>query len=137
MSPSGFRVPTPRLVTAAGKVVPRDQGPPPAGFEFSIRVGPPRGPPLCNPLDLSPPLVGYLLSLFAVSLFLLMIGSSAFSNWWLGLWLDKGSQVSFPLALEKVESVVDGEHECAQHHTMNLPRPLSMKLRLVACTNSL
>lgn len=28
-----------------------------------------------------------------------MIGSSAFSNWWLGLWLDKGSQVSFPLAL--------------------------------------
>ncbi|XP_051689838.2 ATP-binding cassette sub-family C member 12 isoform X2 [Oryctolagus cuniculus] len=37
---------------------------------------------------------GYLLSLFAVSLFLLMIGSSAFSNWWLGFWLDKGSQVT-------------------------------------------
>ncbi|XP_040489193.1 ATP-binding cassette sub-family C member 12 isoform X2 [Ursus maritimus] len=37
---------------------------------------------------------GYLLSLFAVSLFLLMIGSSAFSNWWLGLWLDKGSQMT-------------------------------------------
>ncbi|XP_042637639.1 ATP-binding cassette sub-family C member 12 [Orycteropus afer afer] len=37
---------------------------------------------------------GYLLSLFAVSLFLLMIGSSAFSNWWLGLWLDKGSQIT-------------------------------------------
>ncbi|XP_072823401.1 ATP-binding cassette sub-family C member 12 isoform X1 [Vicugna pacos] len=35
---------------------------------------------------------GYLLSLFVVSLFLLMIGSSAFSNWWLGLWLDQGSQ---------------------------------------------
>ncbi|KAF3817860.1 hypothetical protein GH733_013147 [Mirounga leonina] len=38
-------------------------------------------------------ITGYLLSLFAVSLFLLMIGSSAFSNWWLGLWLDKGSQI--------------------------------------------
>ncbi|XP_040838073.1 ATP-binding cassette sub-family C member 12 isoform X2 [Ochotona curzoniae] len=37
---------------------------------------------------------GYLLSLFAVSLFLLMIGSCTFSNWWLGLWLDKGSQVT-------------------------------------------
>ncbi|KAF6287414.1 ATP binding cassette subfamily C member 12 [Rhinolophus ferrumequinum] len=37
---------------------------------------------------------GYLLSLFTVSLFLLMIGSSAFSNWWLGFWLDKGSQVT-------------------------------------------
>ncbi|XP_058530683.1 ATP-binding cassette sub-family C member 12 isoform X6 [Ochotona princeps] len=37
---------------------------------------------------------GYLLSLFAVSLFLLMIGSCTFSNWWLGLWLDKGSQIT-------------------------------------------
>ncbi|XP_060253899.1 ATP-binding cassette sub-family C member 12 isoform X4 [Ovis aries] len=36
---------------------------------------------------------GYLLSLFVVSLFLLMIGSSAFSSWWLGVWLDKGSQM--------------------------------------------
>ncbi|XP_036922273.1 ATP-binding cassette sub-family C member 12 [Sturnira hondurensis] len=37
---------------------------------------------------------GYVLSLFTVSLFLLMIGSSAFSNWWLGFWLDKGSQAT-------------------------------------------
>ncbi|XP_066206267.1 ATP-binding cassette sub-family C member 12-like [Saccopteryx leptura] len=37
---------------------------------------------------------GYPLSLFTLSLFLLMIGSSAFSNWWLGLWLDKGSQMT-------------------------------------------
>ncbi|XP_042549375.1 ATP-binding cassette sub-family C member 12 isoform X4 [Dipodomys spectabilis] len=36
---------------------------------------------------------GYLLSLFVVSLFFLMMGSSAFSAWWLGLWLDKGSQI--------------------------------------------
>ncbi|KAG8510013.1 Multidrug resistance-associated protein 9 [Galemys pyrenaicus] len=42
----------------------------------------------------SPPLAGYLLSLSVVSLFLLMIGSSAFSNWWLGLWLDRGSQMT-------------------------------------------
>ncbi|KAF5919732.1 hypothetical protein HPG69_000333 [Diceros bicornis minor] len=34
---------------------------------------------------------GYLLSLSTVSLFLLMIGSSAFGNWWLSLWLDKRS----------------------------------------------
>ncbi|XP_076694412.2 ATP-binding cassette sub-family C member 12 isoform X3 [Callospermophilus lateralis] len=37
---------------------------------------------------------GYLLSLFAMFFFLLMIGSSAFSNWWLGLWLDKGSEIT-------------------------------------------
>uniref|UniRef100_A0A8C9UV77 ATP-binding cassette sub-family C member 12 n=1 Tax=Spermophilus dauricus TaxID=99837 RepID=A0A8C9UV77_SPEDA len=37
---------------------------------------------------------GYLLSLFAMLFFLLMIGSSAFSNWWLGLWLDKGSEIT-------------------------------------------
>ncbi|XP_057566818.1 ATP-binding cassette sub-family C member 12-like [Hippopotamus amphibius kiboko] len=37
---------------------------------------------------------GYFLSLLVVSLFLLMIGSSVFSNWWLGVWLDKGSQVA-------------------------------------------
>ncbi|KAM5207793.1 LOW QUALITY PROTEIN: ATP-binding cassette sub-family C member 12 [Hipposideros larvatus] len=37
---------------------------------------------------------GYLLSLFAVSLFLPMSGSSAFSNWWLGFWLDEGSQMT-------------------------------------------
>nr|XP_055220669.1 ATP-binding cassette sub-family C member 12 isoform X4 [Gorilla gorilla gorilla] len=37
---------------------------------------------------------GYLLSLFTVFLFLLMIGSAAFSNWWLGLWLDKGSRIT-------------------------------------------
>nr|KAF6405968.1 ATP binding cassette subfamily C member 12 [Molossus molossus] len=37
---------------------------------------------------------GYLLSLFTVTLFLFMIGSSAFSNWWLGFWFDKGSQVT-------------------------------------------
>nr|XP_021576403.2 ATP-binding cassette sub-family C member 12 [Ictidomys tridecemlineatus]XP_040135631.1 ATP-binding cassette sub-family C member 12 [Ictidomys tridecemlineatus]XP_040135632.1 ATP-binding cassette sub-family C member 12 [Ictidomys tridecemlineatus]XP_040135635.1 ATP-binding cassette sub-family C member 12 [Ictidomys tridecemlineatus] len=37
---------------------------------------------------------GYLLSLFAMFFFLLMIGSSAFSNWWLGRWLDKGSEIT-------------------------------------------
>ncbi|KAJ8782567.1 hypothetical protein J1605_000546 [Eschrichtius robustus] len=37
---------------------------------------------------------GYFLSLFVVSLFLLMIGSSAFSNLWLGVWLNKGSQMT-------------------------------------------
>ncbi|XP_055153991.1 ATP-binding cassette sub-family C member 12 isoform X1 [Symphalangus syndactylus] len=37
---------------------------------------------------------GYLLFLFTVFLFLLMIGSSAFSNWWLGLWSDKGSRMT-------------------------------------------
>lgn len=55
----------------------------------------PQPPLLCNPAP-TPSSAGYLLSLFVVSLFLLMIGSSAFSNWWLGLWLDMGSQVSSP-----------------------------------------
>ncbi|XP_074149416.1 ATP-binding cassette sub-family C member 12 isoform X1 [Sminthopsis crassicaudata] len=34
---------------------------------------------------------GYILSISVVFLFFLMIGSSAFSNWWLGYWLDQGS----------------------------------------------
>ncbi|XP_036607744.1 multidrug resistance-associated protein 9 [Trichosurus vulpecula] len=34
---------------------------------------------------------GYILSIFVVFLFFLMIGSSAFSNLWLGYWLDQGS----------------------------------------------
>ncbi|XP_006903270.1 PREDICTED: multidrug resistance-associated protein 9-like, partial [Elephantulus edwardii] len=37
---------------------------------------------------------GYFLSLLVMFLFLLMIGSPAFSNWWLGIWLDKGSQTT-------------------------------------------
>ncbi|XP_070253924.1 ATP-binding cassette sub-family C member 12 isoform X5 [Myotis yumanensis] len=37
---------------------------------------------------------GYLLSLFTLTLFLLMIGSTAFSNWWLGFWLDKASEMT-------------------------------------------
>uniref|UniRef100_F7GCF3 ATP-binding cassette sub-family C member 12 n=1 Tax=Monodelphis domestica TaxID=13616 RepID=F7GCF3_MONDO len=36
---------------------------------------------------------GYLRSISVVFLFFLMIGSSAFSNWWLGYWLDQGSGV--------------------------------------------
>ena len=31
--------------------------------------------------------------------------------WWLGVWLDKGSQVSSPLALANVESVANRESE--------------------------
>jgi hypothetical protein len=75
------------------------------GFEFpnlqglGFEGGRYEPPPTCNPLGLAPPLAGYLLSLFIVSLFLLMMGSSAFSTLRLGLCLDKGSQVSFPLAM--------------------------------------
>uniref|UniRef100_A0A8C2MDT6 ATP-binding cassette sub-family C member 12 n=1 Tax=Cricetulus griseus TaxID=10029 RepID=A0A8C2MDT6_CRIGR len=36
---------------------------------------------------------GYLISFLVLCLFFLMMGSSAFSTWWLGLWLDRGSQV--------------------------------------------
>ncbi|XP_054856398.1 ATP-binding cassette sub-family C member 12-like isoform X2 [Eublepharis macularius] len=34
---------------------------------------------------------GFLLSFFIVLLFVLMIGCSAFSNWWLSFWLEQGS----------------------------------------------
>ncbi|XP_029464337.1 multidrug resistance-associated protein 9 isoform X2 [Rhinatrema bivittatum] len=34
---------------------------------------------------------GYALSIFVVFLFLLVIGTSAFSNWWLSYWLEQGS----------------------------------------------
>nr|XP_044992544.1 ATP-binding cassette sub-family C member 12 isoform X3 [Jaculus jaculus] len=38
---------------------------------------------------------GYLSSLLVMSLFFMMMGSSAFSTWWLGLWLDTAPPVSF------------------------------------------
>ncbi|XP_067406340.1 ATP-binding cassette sub-family C member 12-like [Emydura macquarii macquarii] len=34
---------------------------------------------------------GFILSSFVVLLFVLMVGSSAFSNWWLSVWLEQGS----------------------------------------------
>uniref|UniRef100_A0A8C8SY07 ATP-binding cassette sub-family C member 5 n=1 Tax=Pelusios castaneus TaxID=367368 RepID=A0A8C8SY07_9SAUR len=34
---------------------------------------------------------GFILSFFVVLLFILMIGSSTFSNWWLSFWLEQGS----------------------------------------------
>ncbi|XP_036296981.1 ATP-binding cassette sub-family C member 12 [Pipistrellus kuhlii] len=37
---------------------------------------------------------GYLLSLFTLTLFLLLIGSTAFSSWWLSFWLDKASEMT-------------------------------------------
>uniref|UniRef100_A0A8C3TI31 ATP-binding cassette sub-family C member 5 n=1 Tax=Chelydra serpentina TaxID=8475 RepID=A0A8C3TI31_CHESE len=37
---------------------------------------------------------GFILSSFVVLLFILMIGCSAFSNWWLSFWLEQGSGVS-------------------------------------------
>uniref|UniRef100_A0A8C6AEZ6 ATP binding cassette subfamily C member 12 n=1 Tax=Monodon monoceros TaxID=40151 RepID=A0A8C6AEZ6_MONMO len=45
---------------------------------------------------------GYFLSPW--SLFLVMIGSSVFSNAWLGVWLNKGSQLSSLLALGNVDT---------------------------------
>ena len=51
-----------------------------------------------------------------MSLFLLMIGSSAFSNWWLGFWLDLGSQVSVPPALESTEEVAHREPHRTRRH---------------------
>lgn len=97
-------------------------------LNFPSGLGPEEGQPLphahvCSPLGLSPPLAGYLLSLFTVFLFLLMIGSSAFSNWWLGLWLDKGSRVSFPLALEDTESVSWSKTLLPEHLTAPATMP--------------
>lgn len=64
-------------------------------LHFPAGLGPSQQPGLRNAAPGPVPrLAGYLLSVFTVSLFLLMIGGSAFSNWWLGFWLDQGSQVS-------------------------------------------
>ncbi|XP_066494056.1 ATP-binding cassette sub-family C member 12-like [Tiliqua scincoides] len=41
---------------------------------------------------------GFLLWIFIVLLFILMIGSSAFSNWWLSFWLEQGSGANCSLA---------------------------------------
>lgn len=38
--------------------------------------------------------VGYILLLFVILLFTLLVGSTAFSSWWLSYWLEQGSGVN-------------------------------------------
>uniref|UniRef100_A0A8C4KQZ1 ATP-binding cassette sub-family C member 5 n=1 Tax=Dromaius novaehollandiae TaxID=8790 RepID=A0A8C4KQZ1_DRONO len=50
---------------------------------------------------------GFTLSTFIVLLFMLMIGSSAFSNWWLSFWVEQDSEVCAPVQYkEEVPSVL-------------------------------
>uniref|UniRef100_K7FYJ5 ATP-binding cassette sub-family C member 5 n=1 Tax=Pelodiscus sinensis TaxID=13735 RepID=K7FYJ5_PELSI len=46
---------------------------------------------------------GFILSSFVVFLFILMIGSSAFSNWWLSFWLEQGSGANCSLPSNETE----------------------------------
>ncbi|XP_040591287.1 ATP-binding cassette sub-family C member 12 isoform X2 [Mesocricetus auratus] len=62
---------------------------------------------------------GYLVSFLVLCLFFLMMGSSAFSTWWLGLWLDRGSQVicapqSNETACDAGQTLEDTEHHMYQ-----------------------
>ncbi|KAL1783970.1 multidrug resistance-associated protein 9 isoform X1 [Sigmodon hispidus] len=62
---------------------------------------------------------GYLVSSLVLCLFFLMMGSSAFSTWWLGLWLDRGSQVicgpqSNDTACNGDQTLQDTEHHMYQ-----------------------
>ena len=122
MSPLGFLGPNAQSCHVSLESGSQGGSPFPVGFDFPRQGWTPRKrSPHCRAASVTPgPLsspAGYLLSLFVVSLFLLMIGSSAFSSWWLGVWLDKGSQVSSPLALANVESVAKSLN------TMSLPQP--------------
>ncbi|XP_043350865.1 ATP-binding cassette sub-family C member 12 isoform X2 [Dermochelys coriacea] len=46
---------------------------------------------------------GFILSSFVVLLFILMIGCSAFSNWWLSFWLEQGSGTNCSLLSNETE----------------------------------
>lgn len=104
-APTWVQGPNPRPVPPAWRAAPR--GGLSLQVPISISLGPGSRPAAPCTAD-SPSLAGYLLSLFTVTLFLLMIGSTAFSNWWLGFWLDKASEVSGPRAPADAEEVAPG-----------------------------
>ncbi|CAO2610760.1 ATP-binding cassette sub-family C member 12 [Lemmus lemmus] len=69
---------------------------------------------------------GYLVSFLVLCLFFLMMGSSAFSTWWLGLWLDRGSQVICAPQSNKTPCNVDQTLQDTEHHMYQLVYIASM-----------
>ncbi|XP_052022568.1 ATP-binding cassette sub-family C member 12 isoform X5 [Apodemus sylvaticus] len=69
---------------------------------------------------------GYLVSFLVLCLFFLMMGSSAFSTWWLGIWLDRGSQVICAPQSNKTACNVDQTLQDTEHHMYQLVYIASM-----------
>ncbi|EDL11025.1 ATP-binding cassette, sub-family C (CFTR/MRP), member 12, partial [Mus musculus] len=69
---------------------------------------------------------GYLVSFLVLCLFFLMMGSSAFSTWWLGIWLDRGSQVVCASQNNKTACNVDQTLQDTKHHMYQLVYIASM-----------
>ncbi|XP_036044189.1 multidrug resistance-associated protein 9 isoform X1 [Onychomys torridus] len=69
---------------------------------------------------------GYLVSFLVLCLFFLMMGSSAFSTWWLGLWLDRGSQVICAPQSNKTACNGDQTLQDTEHHMYQLVYIASM-----------
>ncbi|XP_055476933.1 ATP-binding cassette sub-family C member 12 [Psammomys obesus] len=69
---------------------------------------------------------GYLASFLVLCLFFLMMGCSAFSTWWLGLWLDRGSQAI--CAPQSNDSACSAEQilQDTEHHMYQLVYIASM-----------
>nr|AAO74587.1 ATP-binding cassette protein C12 variant A [Rattus norvegicus] len=69
---------------------------------------------------------GYLVSFLVLCLFFLMMGSSAFSTWWLGLWLDSGSQVICAPQSNETACNVNQTLQDTKHHMYQLVYIASM-----------
>ncbi|KAM7332735.1 hypothetical protein ACRRTK_009443 [Alexandromys fortis] len=69
---------------------------------------------------------GYLVSFLVLCLFFLMMGSSAFSTWWLGLWLDRGSQVICPPQSNNTACNANQTLQDTEHHMYQLVYIASM-----------
>ncbi|XP_031196561.1 multidrug resistance-associated protein 9 isoform X2 [Mastomys coucha] len=69
---------------------------------------------------------GYLVSFLVLCLFFLMMGSSAFSTWWLGIWLDRGSQVICASQSNKTACNIDQTLRDTKHHMYQLVYIASM-----------
>ncbi|XP_028611340.1 multidrug resistance-associated protein 9 [Grammomys surdaster] len=69
---------------------------------------------------------GYLVSFLVLCLFFLMMGSSAFSTWWLGIWLDRGSQVICAPQSNKTACGADQTLQDTEHHMYQLVYIASM-----------
>ncbi|XP_076427902.1 ATP-binding cassette sub-family C member 12 isoform X5 [Peromyscus maniculatus bairdii] len=69
---------------------------------------------------------GYLVSFLVLCLFFLMMGSSAFSTWWLGLWLDRGSQVICAPQSNRTACNGDQTLQDTEHHMYQLVYIASM-----------
>ncbi|KAK7806243.1 hypothetical protein U0070_023858 [Myodes glareolus] len=69
---------------------------------------------------------GYLVSFLVLCLFFLMMGSSAFSTWWLGLWLDRGSQVICAPQSNNTACSADQTLQDTEHHMYQLVYIASM-----------